>query len=50
MKVLRLVSLACVTCAWSFAEHKGLLSQHTTGNALARGWKIVGNFKHSPLA
>ena len=50
MKDLGLPSLGCAAHSLNLVVHEGLLSQRTICDALASGRKIVGHFKHSPLA
>ena len=43
-------SLGCFAHTLQLVVHEGLLSQRSVSDALANGRKIVGHFKHSPLA
>ncbi|XP_073722443.1 zinc finger BED domain-containing protein 4-like [Misgurnus anguillicaudatus] len=45
-----LPSLPCAAHTLQLVVHEGLLSQKSVADALAIGRKIVGHFKHSPLA
>ncbi|XP_070847165.1 zinc finger BED domain-containing protein 4-like [Chaetodon trifascialis] len=45
-----LPSLSCVAHTFQLAVNEGLLSQRSVSDAVAIGRKIVGHFKHSPLA
>ncbi|XP_026087257.1 zinc finger BED domain-containing protein 4-like [Carassius auratus] len=45
-----LPSLPCAAHTLQLVVHEGLLSQRSVADALAIGRKIVGHFKHSPLA
>ncbi|KAK0155780.1 Zinc finger BED domain-containing protein 4 [Merluccius polli] len=43
-------SLGCVAHSCQLCVHEGLLSQRSVTDTLANASKIVGHFKHSPLA
>ncbi|XP_026087221.1 zinc finger BED domain-containing protein 4-like [Carassius auratus] len=45
-----LPSLPCAAHTLQLVVHVGLLSQRSVADALAIGRKIIGHFKHSPLA
>ena len=45
-----LPSIGCVTHTLQLAVHEGLLAQRSVADAVAVGRRIVGHFKHSPLA
>ncbi|KAK0142029.1 Zinc finger BED domain-containing protein 4 [Merluccius polli] len=45
-----LPSLPCAAHTLQLVVHEGILSQRSVADALAIGRKIVGHFKHSPLA
>lgn len=52
-KVMRdpgMLSLGCFSHLIQLVVHDGLLSQRSVGDVLANGRKIIGHFKHSPLA
>ncbi|XP_077063451.1 zinc finger BED domain-containing protein 4-like [Siphateles boraxobius] len=50
MDQLGVASLGCFAHTLQLIVHEGLLSQRSVSDALANGRKIVGHFKHSPLA
>ncbi|KAJ4932001.1 hypothetical protein JOQ06_017663 [Pogonophryne albipinna] len=50
MDDLEVTSVGCVAHTLQLAVHEGLLSQRSVIDALATTRKIVGHFKHSPLA
>ncbi|KAJ4939549.1 hypothetical protein JOQ06_028997 [Pogonophryne albipinna] len=50
MDDLEVKSVGCVAHTLQLAVHEGLLSQRSVIEALATARKIVGHFKHSPLA
>ncbi|KAJ4927700.1 hypothetical protein JOQ06_015503 [Pogonophryne albipinna] len=50
MDDLEVKSVGCVSHTLQLAVHEGLLSQRSVIDALATARKIVGHFKHSPLA
>ncbi|KAL1276283.1 hypothetical protein QQF64_035906 [Cirrhinus molitorella] len=43
-------SVGCVAHSFQLCVHEGLLSQRSVTETLANARKIVGHFKHSPLA
>ena len=50
MRDLGVSSLGCFSHMIQLVVHDGLLSQRSVSDALASGRKIIGHFKHSPLA
>ncbi|XP_023694530.2 zinc finger BED domain-containing protein 4-like isoform X1 [Paramormyrops kingsleyae] len=50
MDDLGIASLGCFAQSLQFVIHEGLLSQRSVSDAVASARKIVGHFKHSPLA
>ncbi|GAA6094340.1 zinc finger BED domain-containing protein 4-like [Tachysurus ichikawai] len=50
MDDLRVPSLGCVTHSLQLVVNEGLLSQGSVSDVIASARKIVGHFKHSPLA
>ncbi|XP_051548034.1 zinc finger BED domain-containing protein 4-like [Myxocyprinus asiaticus] len=50
MDQLGVASLGCFARTLQLIVHEGLLSQHSVSDALANARKIVGHFKHLPLA
>ncbi|XP_052393278.1 zinc finger BED domain-containing protein 4-like [Carassius gibelio] len=50
MDEMDVASLGCFAHTLQLVVHEGLLSQRSVSDALANGRKIVGHFKHSPLA
>ncbi|XP_055063027.2 zinc finger BED domain-containing protein 4-like [Misgurnus anguillicaudatus] len=50
MKDADLPNLPCMAHTLQLAVHEWLLSQHSVTDIVATGRKIVGHFKHSPLA
>lgn len=50
MRDLGVSSLGCFSHSIQLVVHDGLLSQRSVCDVLASGRKIIGHFKHSPLA
>lgn len=50
MKDSGLTSFGCMAHTLQLAVHEGVLSQRSISDVVAIGRKIVGHFKHSPLA
>ncbi|XP_051809829.1 zinc finger BED domain-containing protein 4-like [Acanthochromis polyacanthus] len=50
MKDMGVRSVGCVAHSCQLCVHEGLLSQRSVTETLANARKIVGHFKHSPLA
>ncbi|KAM4560530.1 zinc finger BED domain-containing protein 4-like [Odontesthes bonariensis] len=50
MKDMMVPSVGCVAHSLQLCVHEGLLSQRSVTDTLANARKIVGHFKHSPLA
>ncbi|XP_073715900.1 zinc finger BED domain-containing protein 4-like [Misgurnus anguillicaudatus] len=50
MRDMGVPSLGCVAHSCQLCVHEGLLSQRSVTETLANARKIVGHFKHSPLA
>ncbi|GAA6088508.1 zinc finger BED domain-containing protein 4-like [Tachysurus ichikawai] len=50
MDDLRVPSLGCVAHSLQLVVNKGLLKQRSISDVIASARKIVGHFKHSPLA
>ncbi len=44
------LSMRCVVHSLQLVVHEGLLSQRSITDTLVKARKIVGHFKHSPLA
>ena len=50
MDDMEITSLGCLAHTLQLAVHEGLLSQRSVVDTLATARKIIGHFKHSPLA
>ncbi|XP_058606099.1 zinc finger BED domain-containing protein 4-like [Onychostoma macrolepis] len=50
MRDMEVQSVGCVAHSCQLCVHEGLLSQRSVTETLANTRKIVGHFKHSPLA
>nr|XP_054604940.1 zinc finger BED domain-containing protein 4-like [Nothobranchius furzeri] len=50
MEDLAVPSLGCVAHTLQLVVHEGLLSQRSVTDTMANARKIIGHFKHSPLA
>ncbi|KAL0151124.1 hypothetical protein M9458_053637, partial [Cirrhinus mrigala] len=50
MRDMGVPSVGCVAHSCQLCVHEGLLSQRSVTETLANARKIVGHFKHSPLA